>query len=206
MVATKGGLECHPDGSFPLNASPSHLRRACEASLRALGVDCIDLYQLHAPDPAVPFTDSVGALSRMRSAGKIRHLGLSNVSLRQIQAAETIVPIASVQNCLNPFVRHDLHCGVLAHCEARGMAYIAYAPFGGIEQKRQIAENETLRRLGDRHGASPFQIALAWLLTRSAVVIPIPGARRLEAVASNAAAAHVRLSPEDMIELAHAFP
>ncbi|RKG99460.1 aldo/keto reductase [Corallococcus carmarthensis] len=206
LVATKGGLEHHRDGSFPFNAAPEHLERACEASLRALGVECIDLYQLHAPDPAVPFAESIGVLDKLRRAGKVRHIGLSNVSLRQLVEAEALVPVVSVQNCLSPHDREDFTCGVLAHCEARGIAYIAYGPVCGRLGKARIAANQPLCRVGERHGASPFQVALAWLLARSPVVIPIPGARRIRTALDSAAAMHLRLDAQDMAELNAAFP
>lgn len=206
VVATKGGLERRSDGSWPIKGSPEHLKRACDASLRALNVERIDLYQLHAPDPVVPFADSVGALARLRGAGKVRHIGLSNVSTRQIKVAETIVPIASVQNCMSPFDRTDFNCGVLELCEARGIAYIAYSPLGGTRGKARIVESEPLRRVGERHGVSPYRVALAWLLARSPVIIPIPGARRVQSIVDNAAAMRLRLDAQDLAELNAAFP
>jgi aryl-alcohol dehydrogenase-like predicted oxidoreductase len=206
FVATKGGLEHRPDGSFPVNSHPVHLRSACEESLLALGVDCIDLYQLHAPDPAVPFGDSVGELARLRQAGKIEYIGLSNVSLRQIMLAQTIAPIASVQNCFGPLNSRDLKNGVISHCEKNDIAYLAYSPFGGSQGRQRIASHAVLIRVAARYEATPFCIALAWVLNCSPRIIPIPGTRRIEGVRENMTATSIRLHKSDLTELNAALP
>jgi len=144
LVATKGGLQ-RPGGDWVSNGRPEHLKRACEASLRALKVDAVDLYQLHAPDSEVPFAESIGALAELRAAGKVRHVGLSNVSLPQIQAAEALVPIVSVQNLCNPFDRSAWLEGVVAYCEQRGMAFLPYSPVGGGRGKVRVQTDLTLR-------------------------------------------------------------
>ncbi len=199
-VATKGGL-ARPNGAWVRNGRPAHLKRACEASLRALAVEAIDLYQLHAPDDRVPFAEQVGALAELRAAGKVRHVGLSNVSVAQIREAQEIVPIASVQNRFNPFDRGPLVDGVLEHCAREGIALLAYSPVGGGRGKARVAESEPLRAVAARHAVSPFQVALAWLLAQSPVVIPIPGASKVASAVDSAAAARLQLTDEDRADL-----
>src|ERR1700683_891001 len=138
VVATKGGLE-RPNGAWTRNARPAHLREACERSLKALGVPRIDVYQLHAPDPAVPLADSVGELARLRAEGKIAHVALSNVSVRDIDQARKIVPIVSVQNRWNPQYRAPETEGVLDHCTKLGIALLPYSPFGGASGAKSLA-------------------------------------------------------------------
>ena len=130
VVATKGGLD-RPGGAWVVNAGPDHLRAACEASLKALEVETIPLYHLHAPDPKVSLAESVGALAELREEGKIRHIGLSNVSVADIRLASSIVPIVSVQNRCNPFDREAWQQGVISCCEQNRIAFIAYSPVGG---------------------------------------------------------------------------
>lgn len=205
VVATKGGLE-RPDGEWRSNGHPAHLRWACDQSLAALGVDVIDLYQLHAPDDRYPLEDTVGALAELRQAGKIRHVGLSNVSVEQIDLARALVPISSVQNRCSIIDRQPWTDGVLAHCEALGIAFLPYSPVGGGHGKARIAEDPTLNAISARYDASPFEVALRWLLAMSPMTIPIPGARRIESALSSARAAELPLTPEDLAELSAAFP
>lgn len=205
VVATKGGLE-RPDGRWTRNGHPDHLRRACEASLRALGVETIELYQLHAPDPDVRFNDTVGTLADLQKAGKIQHVGLSNVTVQHIRAARAIVPIVSVQNRCNPYDRTAWKDGVLAYCQAEGIAFLPYSPVGGSRDRDRLAANPILTAIGARHSASPFQVALAWLVAASPVTIPIPGASRVSSAVSSAAAMKLRLTETDRAELARAFP
>lgn len=195
LVATKGGLT-RPGGRWERDASPEHLRRACERSLRALGVERIALYQLHAPDPEVPFEESVGALADLRREGKIRWVGLSNVSVAQIRAAEAIVPIASVQNRLNPFFREALEEGVLRYCEERGIGFLAYSPVGGGRLSRKLPEHPVLRPMTARLGVSAHALVLAWVLSRSPAVIVIPSARRVEHALDSVGAGELELSAE----------
>jgi aryl-alcohol dehydrogenase-like predicted oxidoreductase len=229
VVATKGGLE-RPRGAWTRNGRPAHLREACERSLKALGVARIDVYQLHAPDPAVPFADSVGELAKLRAEGKIAHVGLSNVSVREIDEARRIVPIVSVQNRWNPEDRGPEDDGVLAHCTTHGMAFLPYSPFGGAggakalsRVGRLVAEAAQrgisapkavlgLSRVGKlaaeaaRRKVSPHQLVLAWMLAKSPVVIPIPGARRVESVVNSARAADLVLSSDDVRAVEASFP
>ncbi|MGD2062646.1 MAG: aldo/keto reductase [Nitrospirota bacterium] len=205
VVATKGAC-VRPGGAWAVNGHPDHLRRACHASLRALGVEAIDLYQLHAPDDRVPFADSVGALAELLAAGKIRHVGLSNVSAAQIRAAQAIVPIASVQNRCSPFHRAAWRDGVLAHCQREGIAFLAYGPVGGHGGQGRTADDASLNAVARRHGVSPFRVALAWLLAKSPVMLPIPGASRVASAVDSAGAARLALTGDDLKELDTAFP
>jgi aryl-alcohol dehydrogenase-like predicted oxidoreductase len=205
LIATKGACE-RPGGAWTVNAHPDHLRAACEASLRALGTETIDLYQLHAPDPRVVFADSVGALAELRAAGKVRHVGLSNVSVAQVREAQAIVPIASVQNRCSPFHRVVWRDGVLAHCEAQHITFLPYAPVGGHGGQHRCADHPILNVVAARHGYSPFQVALAWLLAKSPAMLPIPGASRIESAVDSAGAAHIALAAEELAELDAAFP
>jgi aryl-alcohol dehydrogenase-like predicted oxidoreductase len=197
LVATKGGLT-RPGGRWERDGRPEHLRRACERSLRALGVDRIAIYQLHAPDPNVPFEESVGALADLRREGKIRWVGLSNVSVGQIRAAEAIVPVASVQNRLNPFFREALEEGVVRTCEERGIGFLAYSPVGGGRLNRKLPEHPVLRPMAARLGVSAHALVLAWVLSRSPAVIVIPSARRVEHALDSVAAGELELSAEDL--------
>jgi aryl-alcohol dehydrogenase-like predicted oxidoreductase len=203
VVATKGGVR-RPGGDWVHDGRPEHLRKACEASLRALRRERITLYQLHAPDPAVPFEESLGALAELRAVGKIEHVGLSNVDVDQVRGALDVVPVASVQNQANPYHPSGLDDGVLALCEASGIAFIAYSPLGGWRAGR-IAHEPLLQRLARRHGATPHQIVLAWLLAASPALVPIPGASRISSAVASASVPALSLDPEDLGELDRAF-
>jgi aryl-alcohol dehydrogenase-like predicted oxidoreductase len=205
IVATKGGLE-RPDGAWTKNGRPDALKRACERSLRALEVETITLYQLHAPDPAVPFEDSVGALADLKKEGKIENVGLSNVSVAEIDRARKIVDIASVQNRCNPFDRRSFSEGVVKHCETLGIAFLPYSPVGGSRGKSEVKGDPFLNEIAARHDASPFEIALAWLLKKSEIAIPIPGASKPQNARSSAKAMTIELEPADLFQLDAAFP
>jgi aryl-alcohol dehydrogenase-like predicted oxidoreductase len=204
VVATKGGLE-RPKGAWTPNARPAHLRAACEASLKALGRERIDVYQLHAPDPAVPFTDSVGELARLRTEGKIAHIGLSNVSSHEIEDALRLVPIVSVQNRWNPLDREPERNGVLAACEKLQIAFLPYSPFGGANGARSLGSVGHLATEAKTRGISPHRLVLAWMLAKSPVVIPIPGARRAESIVDCVGAAELALSAEDVVAVEASF-
>ena len=197
VVATKGGLQ-RPSGAWTRDARPAQLRGACERSLKALGVERIDVYQLHAPDPAVPFESSVGELAKLRKEGKIAHVGLSNVSVAEIDEACRILPIVSVQNRWNPEYRNPETDGVLARCEKLGIAFLPYSPFGGASGAKGLAKVGTLAAEAKKRAVSPHRLVLAWMLAKSPVVIPIPGARRIESIADSAQAADLVLSAEDV--------
>jgi aryl-alcohol dehydrogenase-like predicted oxidoreductase len=196
-VATKGGV-VRPAGRWDSDARPEQLRAACERSLRALAVDRIDLYQLHAPDPRVPLADSVGELARLREAGKLRWIGLSNVSLPQIREARRIAPITSVQNRLNPFFRESLAGGVVAYCAEQGLGFLAYSPTGGGRLTRTLPAHPVLAPIARRLGVSAHAVVLAWALAQSPTVIVIPSARTIEHALDSVGAADVVLGADDL--------
>jgi aryl-alcohol dehydrogenase-like predicted oxidoreductase len=197
VVATKGGV-VRPGGGWGRNGRPEHLRAACERSLKALGVSRIDLYQLHAPDPEVPLEESVGGLADLQRAGKIRWVGLSNVSVDEIRRAEKIVKVVTVQNRLNPFFREALGDGVVRYCGDRGIGFLAYSPTGGGRLTRKLPDHPVLKTIAGRIGASPHQVGLAWVLAQGKSVIAIPSARTVEHARDAAGAAGVSLTPEDL--------
>ena len=202
VVATKGGsahpekTKWHPDGR------PEHLRAACDASLRALGVERIDLYYLHTRDPNIPYEESLGAIAGLRDAGKIRWVGVSNVGLREIEAARRALPLQAVQNMLNPFVRDALRGrpwgrSILGHCAARGLAFVAHSPLGSWWSSG-LPEHPVIGPIAARHGVSAHAVCLAWVLAQGSHVIAIPGARRPEHAAACARAAQLTLAPGDL--------
>src|SRR5262245_58458846 len=197
VVATKGGLLRTSSGAWPRDARPEHLREACEGSLRRLRVERIDVYQLHAPDPEVPFEESVGELARLRDEGKIRHVGLSNVSVAQLHRAQEIVPIVSVQN------RYSLadrgYEDEIDECERQGIAFLPWYP---LAVGRLAEPGGALDEIAAAHGAAPAQVALAWLLGRSPAVVPIPGTASLPHLEENMGATELALSDEERAELA----
>ncbi len=197
VVATKGGIT-RPQGRWERDGRPEQLERACEQSLAALGVEHIDLYQLHAPDPKVPFIDSVGALARLQQAGKIRWVGLSNVSVEEIRAAGTIVKVQTVQNRLNPFFREAVEGGVARFCAQGGIGFLAYSPLGGGRLNKKLPDHPTLQPIAGRHGASPHAVVLAWVLAQSESVIPIPGARTVEHALDSLTATDIKLSGAEL--------
>ena len=204
FVATKGGCT-RPDGRWGTDGRPEHLRRACEASLKALKTERIWLYQLHAVDDSVPFEDSVAELARLRVDGKIEHIGLSNVTAIQIRQACAIAPIASVQNRLGPLDTRPFRDGVITTCEELGIAFLAYSPVGGGRGKTRVASDPVLTEIGAQVGASPFQVALAWLVQRSPVIFPIPGASKVSSARSSAAALQLVLPPDAIARMDAAF-
>jgi aryl-alcohol dehydrogenase-like predicted oxidoreductase len=186
VIATKGGWERVGPGQWTHNASPQHLQAAVEGSLRRLRLDRIDVYQLHVPDPAVSFDASIETLVRLREEGKIRHVGLSNVTLEHVERARRMVPIVSVQNRYS-FADREWDF-LLDHCEANGIAFMPWAPLG---QNREA--NVALEAAARELGATPLQVALAWLLRRSPALLPIPGTSSVAHVEQNIAAAGLEL-------------
>ncbi|MEO8227369.1 MAG: aldo/keto reductase [Gemmatimonadota bacterium] len=203
VVATKGGMT-RPDGRWARNGRPDHLRRACDQSLRALGVQHIDLYQLHTPDPQVPLEDSVGAIADLHAAGKVRWIGVSNVSVEEIARAQRVAPITSVQNRLNPFFREALTDGVVAYCAEHGLGFLAYSPMGGGRLTRKIPDHPVVQAVAARRKESPHAVVLAWVLAQGECVIPIPSARTTEHAIDSARAADIELSPGDLDDLTNA--
>ncbi len=216
LVATKGGH--YRDGDeFPVDGRPETIVRHCETSLAALGVDCIELYQLHLPDPQVPFAETVGALAELKAAGKVRQVGFSNVTLPQFEEAREIVAIAAVQNHLSPWSGQTIfhpdrpegaapEGDVLAACEAAGVAFLAYAPFtgpfGSDGESLPRAPRPGIDAVARERDATPQQVILAWLLAQSAVVIPIVGASRPASIRAAAAAVDLRLSSDELTRIA----
>jgi aryl-alcohol dehydrogenase-like predicted oxidoreductase len=198
IVATKGGHTRNGE-AWELDGRPEHLRAACEASLRALETDRIDLYQFHRPDPKVPYAESIGAIKELQDEGKVRWVGISNASTDQIEEALSIVDVVSVQNQLSLEFTHPLDAGELQLCEERGIAFLPWSPLGGISGAAQAAgRHDPVRAAAEAHGVSPQQIALGWLLSLSDVVIPIPGASRPETIRDSLAAAELELSGDEL--------
>jgi aryl-alcohol dehydrogenase-like predicted oxidoreductase len=197
VVGTKGGMT-RPRGRWEMDGRPAHLKAACERSLQALGVDRIDLYQLHVPDPRVPLAESVGAIAELRREGKVQSVGLSNVSVAEIKEAERILPIATVQNRLNPFFREALSEGVVAYCTERGIGFLAYSPTGGGRLNRKLPAHPVLQPMAARLGTTPHALVLAWVLARSPAVIVIPSARTVEHALDSVTAAELNLSEADL--------
>ncbi|MEA3199918.1 MAG: pyridoxine 4-dehydrogenase [Thermoplasmata archaeon] len=191
VVATKGGLTRSGPGQWHPDGRPEHLRRACEASLKRLGVPRIDLYQFHRPDARVPFGDSIREIKRLQAEGKVRHVGLCNVTVAQLDEARAILPIVSVQNRYNLADRHSED--VLEACERLGIAFIPWFPLA----TGQLAHDARLAEVAQRHGATAAQVALAWLLQRSPVMLPIPGTASVAHLEENVGAAALRLSPDE---------
>jgi len=195
VVGTKGGLTRPSRHRWDENGRPEHLRRAVDGSLRRLRLERIDLYQFHAPDPKVPYAESLGTLVDLQRAGKIRHLGVSNVSLRELEHARRIATIVSVQNEYN--IESRASDSVLAACEQGGIAFIPWYPLGAGRALRSAK----VKKFAARLGATPAQVALAWLLARSPVMLPIPGTASPAHLEENAAAAKLKLTAEDLADL-----
>ena len=192
VIATKGGLVRPSPARWDEDGRPEHLKRAIDGSLKRLKLERIDLYQLHAPDPRVPFMDSVGALAQAQRAGKIRHIGLSNVDVAQLEEARKLVDIVSVQNEYNLGNRESER--VLERCEELGIAFLPWYPLGAGSVLRSAKVKNVAKRLQ----ATPAQIAIAWLLARSPVMLPIPGTASIAHLEENMRAAGLRLSAEDV--------
>jgi pyridoxine 4-dehydrogenase len=196
LIATKGGLTRSGPDEWAANGTPEHLREACEGSLRRLRLDAIELYQLHRPDPEVPYEESVGALKELQAEGKIRNIGVSNVSIEQLETARSIVEVVSVQNRFNLTDRASED--VLEHCEELGIIFIPWFPLSA----GSLAEpGGPVDQIASAHDASPGQVALAWLLARSPVMLPIPGTSSVEHLEENVAAAALKLSDDELAEL-----
>lgn len=193
VVATKAGLLRTGPGRWHPLGRPEYLRQECEMSLRRLGVERIDLFQLHRIDTTVPAEDQFGLLAELRREGKVAEVGLSEVSVSDIEAARRVVPVVSVQNLYNLADRHAED--VLRHCEAEDIGFIPWFP---IASGRLLREGGPLRQVAERVGATPAQVALAWLLERSPVMLPIPGTSSLAHLEENCAAGELHLGQEDL--------
>jgi aryl-alcohol dehydrogenase-like predicted oxidoreductase len=190
VIATKGGLERTGPGQWPVNGRPEHLIEVCEGSLRRLKLEQIPLYQFHRPDPAVPLEDSIGALVTLKEQGKIRHIGLSNVSEKQLRRAQALTPIVSIQNRYNVDDRRSE--SMVDLCEQEEMIFLPWAPIQDLDG------NQPIQELARRHNAEPRQVVLAWLLARSPSILPIPGTGSVPHVEDNIAAAAIELTPAEV--------
>jgi aryl-alcohol dehydrogenase-like predicted oxidoreductase len=199
VIATKGGLRRSGPGQWPRDGRPDRLKECCEASLRRLRLERIDLYQLHSPDPQVPLEDSLGALKELQDEGKVRHIGISNVSAAEFDRARAVVDVVTVQNRYNLTDRHSED--VLDACDREGIGFIPWFPLAIGELARP---GGPLDEVAERHDAAPGQLALAWLLARSPVMLPIPGTGSVEHLEENVAAASLELAPDELERLAAA--
>jgi aryl-alcohol dehydrogenase-like predicted oxidoreductase len=202
LVATKGGHLRPGDGSWTLDGSPEHLRQACDASLKRLGVDAIGLYQFHRPDPKVDFADSIGALRDLLDAGKIRMAGVSNTSPGQIRLANDILGgrLASVQNEFSPAFRSSEPELVL--CDELGIAFLPWGPLAGASRAADLGSRfAPFAEIGQAHGVGPQRVCLAWMLAKSPVVIPIPGSSRPETIRDSVEAIDLQLSADEITTL-----
>jgi aryl-alcohol dehydrogenase-like predicted oxidoreductase len=193
VIATKGGLERPGPGQWPANGRPEYLIAACEGSLRRLKLDQIPLYQFHRPDPAVPLEDSIGALVTLKEQGKIRHIGLSNVTEGQLRRAQQLTPIVSIQNRYNIEDRQSE--SLVDLCEQEQMVFLPWAPI------QNLGRNRIVREIAQRYDATPRQIVLAWLLARSPSILPIPGTGSVSHLDDNVAAVAIKLTPADVASL-----
>lgn len=205
LVATKGGHLRPGDGSWTIDSSPKHLREACEASLKRLGVDAIGLYQLHRPDSTVPYAESVGAIRDLLDAGKIRMAGVSNANPERIRTAQEVLGgrLVSVQNQFSPAYRSSEP--ELALCDEMGIAFLPWSPLGGISKASQLGSRfAPFQEVADAHGVSPQQVTLAWMLATSPVVIPIPGSSRPETIEDSVRAVDLELTVDELDRLSKA--
>jgi aryl-alcohol dehydrogenase-like predicted oxidoreductase len=197
-VATKAGLR-RPNGAWTNDASPAHIREACERSLRALETGRIWLYQLHAPDPKVSFEKSIEAFAELQREGKFEHFGLSNVSVKQIDAARAILPVVSVQNRLNPYFRESIK--VAKACAEKGIVFLAYSPVGGGRLAKKLPQFDVLIDLARKHDRSVHAIVQAWVRAQAATVVPIPAARTVEHALDSAKAMDLVLDEDDLVAI-----
>jgi aryl-alcohol dehydrogenase-like predicted oxidoreductase len=201
LVATKGGHYRPGDGSWQRNGRPEYLRKACDASLTALDVDAIGLYQLHRPDPKVAYEDSVGALKELQDEGKVRLTGISNADPAQIRLSMGILnDLASVQNEFSPSFRSSED--ELRLCAEAGIAFLSWSPLGGIDHAAALgARHRAFNDVADAHGVSPQRVALAWALAKAPNVIPIPGSSRPETILDSVQAVELKLSEDEVVLL-----
>lgn len=197
VIATKGGLRRTGPGEWPRDLRPERIKECCEASLRRLKVDRIDLYQLHAVDPEVPYEETVGAAAELKAEGKIRHVGVSNVGRTELEIARGIVEVVSVQNRYSVVDRSSEK--VLQKCEEDGLGFFPWWPLGAGDLGEEAAA--TLDEVASAHDASRFQIAIAWLLAHSPVTLPIPGTSKVAHLEENVAAAAINLTDDEKAKL-----
>jgi aryl-alcohol dehydrogenase-like predicted oxidoreductase len=194
-LATKAGLR-RPRGAWVNDGSPKHIREACEQSLRSLGTEQIWLHQFHAPDPRVSFEKSVEAFAELHREGKFQWFGVSNISVKQLEQAERILPVQSVQNRLNPYFRESIE--VAQECAKRSVTFLAYSPVGGGRLAKKLPKFEVLQDIARAHGSSVHAVTIAWVRAQGETVVPIPAARTIEHAVDSAKAAELMLSEEEL--------
>jgi aryl-alcohol dehydrogenase-like predicted oxidoreductase len=199
VIATKAGIVRPARERWDRDGRPEHIRQACEASLRRLRLECIDLYQFHAVDPQVPLEDSIGEFARLQAEGKVRHVGVSNFDVDQIERARRLVEVVSVQNRCNVADRSS--DPVIEYCEREGIAFLPWSPLTQSPNDAGSPRRRALERVAAARGISFAQASLAWLLTRSPVMLPIPGTSSVDHLEQNVAAAGLRLSASEMQEI-----
>ncbi|HEX7852453.1 MAG TPA: aldo/keto reductase [Sphingobium sp.] len=199
LVVCKGGNLRSDVEQYVQDGRPENLRWSCEQSLRSLNVESIGLYFLHAIDPKVPLEESLGALARLQEEGKIQRIGLSNVGRRHLALASQQVTVAAVENQLSPFSVNSLP--IVDYCEENAIAFLAYSPLGGQTRAKNWDSKPAFMKVAAERGVSPQRVALAWALSRSPAIIPIPAARRPETILDSLGAANLRLTSEELVEL-----
>ncbi len=205
LIATKSGAS-RPNGGWAFGGGkPKMLRQACEQSLKNLGIETHSLYYLHGPDKDVPLADSLGELIKLKEEGKIRHLGVANVDLPELQLALTLTPLAAVQNRCNPFCKGDFSNGLIEFCHSQGLAYVPYCPLGGWSDHQKLAEHPDFQRLALKYRSTTYALSLAWLLQKGSHILPIPGMDKKEQIVINKAALSIVLEEED-ISVIDLFP
>jgi aryl-alcohol dehydrogenase-like predicted oxidoreductase len=193
VIATKGGLERTGPNQWPVNGRPEHLKSACDGSLLRLRLEQIPLYQLHRPDPSVPYEESVGALVELKEQGKIRHIGVSNVNEDQVRTAQALTPVVSIQNRYN--LKDRASETLIDLCEQESLVFLPWAPI------QEAGDNPTIAEIANRRGVTTTQVVLAWLLARSPAILPIPGTGSVEHLEANVAAAGIHLNPREVADL-----
>lgn len=197
-IATKGGL-IRPEGRWVTDCNPERLRKTIRESFEALGGDRpIDLWQLHAPDEKYGIESILEPARDAAKEGIIRHIGVSNFSVRQIERARDVVEVVSVQNQWNPWYRHPEADGVLDYCDEHNLTFLPWGPFGGRSRSESIKKIDVLSEIGERHGRSAYQVTLAWMMSKSPVVLPIPGASRKASIEDSAGAADLELTDDEL--------
>jgi pyridoxine 4-dehydrogenase len=197
VIATKGGLERTGPNQWPVNGRPEHLKSACDGSLQRLRLEQIPLYQLHRPDPSVPYGESVGALVELKEQGKIRHIGVSNVNEEQLRTAQALTPVVSIQNRYN--LKDRASETLIDLCEQESLVFLPWAPI------QQAGDNATIAEIASRRGITTTQVVLAWLLARSPSILPIPGTGSVEHLEANVAAAGIELDSREVADLNASF-
>jgi len=200
LIGTKGGLE-RVGKEWRVNGKPSHLRKACENNLKALQVDSIEFYQLHAVDPKVPLCESINELRKLQREGLIKHIGLSNVSLDQLIEAREMVDIVAVQNRCNILDASSITSGLLEYCEKAKIIFFAYSPVGGFRRHSDFVKEKEIEEMATKYKCSPYQLALAYLINLSPIIIPIPGSRSPARAKANSEAVNIKLEVSDLKKL-----